>query len=172
MSRFGKRWLTVAVIWSGVLLLTGWNMGLIARVQAGRRSLESVRMDQGYLKANAASVERFLAERSRLTHPVKSFGLGFMVVENGLKRLSRDCGLHQMRVAADQDLQGTGPVPINVFASGPLPSMVAWLAAVEDAFPYLEIERMDITREDRSRSGQVQAIFSYRYSLVEMAGGG
>ncbi|MBC2709537.1 MAG: hypothetical protein HGJ94_00550 [Desulfosarcina sp.] len=170
MSRLGKRWVAAGVIWGVVLAMTGWNIYLISGIQYRRQELAAIRMDQRYLKTNAAGIGQMLAQKSRLTHRVKSFGLGFLVVENDLKRLSWDYGLSQMRVGveAKNDLQNTRPVPVNVFTKGPVPAMVKWLTAVEEAHPYLQIERMDISYDDRNRMGQLQATFTYRYSLSEL----
>jgi len=38
---------------------------------------------------------------------------------------------------------------------------------VEEAYPYLVIERMDISYDHRNRTGQLQAVFNYRYTIAE-----
>jgi hypothetical protein len=98
---------------------------------------------------------------------VKSFGLGFLVVENDLKQLSRDFGLEQMLVEADENSHGSRSVPISIFSTGPIPAIVGWIAAVEDAYPYLVIERMDISYDHRTRKSMLQATFNYCYTLDE-----
>ena len=131
-----------------------------------------MQMDLNFLKANEASIQEMRRQKSRLTHQVQSFGLGFLVVENDLKRLSWDFGLQQMRVEADKNSQDTRLVPITIFATGPIPAIVGWIAAVEDAYPYLVIERMDISYDNRNRTGRLQATFNYHYTLsnVERTG--
>ncbi len=165
MSSLSKRWLAVGVIWGVVLATTGGNIYFISRIQGRHQALDSIRMDQSYLKVNAAAIGQVLDRRSRLTHRVKSFGLGFLVVENDLKRLSWKFGLRRMRLTAKNEYPDTRPVPIDVFAAGPLPAMVKWLTAVEQACPYLAITRMDIDYDDRQRVGRLKATFTYRYSL-------
>lgn len=166
MSRLGKKWVAVGLVWGAVFALTVWNMILISGIQVKRQALETVKMDRGYLKSHAAGIQDLLAQQARLTHQVRSYGLGFLVVENGLTRLSRGCGLNQLQVAADNAVSDNHPVSINVSAAGPVPSMVKWLAAVEDAYPYLEMVRLDIACDNWNLTGQLQATFSYRYSLA------
>jgi hypothetical protein len=166
-TRLGKKWLTVVVIWGVVLAMTGWTTLLVNQVQSRRRELGTLRMDLHFLQSRQAGIQEVHRQRSRLTHAVKSFGLGFLVVENDLKRLSWDFGLRQMQVEADDNAQDTLSASISIVAAGPLPAIVGWLAAVEDAYPYLVIRRMDISYDNRNRTGQLQAVFNYRYILAE-----
>jgi len=166
-SRLGKKWLAVGVIWGMVLAMTGWNIHLVDQVQSRRRELGTLQMDLRYLAATQSGILEVNRQQSRLVHPVKSFGLGFLVVENDLKRLSWDLGLEQLRVEADENSNDTRYVPISIFSTGPVPAIVGWLAAVEDAYPYLVIERMDITYDHRTRKSQLQATFNYYYTLNE-----
>jgi hypothetical protein len=59
-------------------------------------------MDLHFLQSNQTGIQEVYLQQSRLTHAVKSIGLGFLVVENDLKRLSWDFGLQQMQVEADE----------------------------------------------------------------------
>ena len=163
----GKKWVTVGVIWGVVLAMTGWNTLMVNQVQSRRQELGTLRMDLNYLQSRQAGIKEVHRQRSRLTHPVKSFGLGFLVVENDLKRLSWDFDLQQMLVEADGQSQDTWSASISVFAAGTLPAIVGWIAAVEDAYPYLVIDRMDIAYDNRNRTSQLQAVFNYRYTLAE-----
>lgn len=166
-SRLGKKWVAVGLIWGIVLAMTGWNIHLVDQVQTGRRELGTLQMDLHFLKANQAAILEVSRQQSRLVHPVESFGLGFLVVENDLKRLSSDFGLEQMQVEVDENSQGTRSVPISIFSTGPVPAIVGWIAAVEDTYPYLVIERMDISYDHRTRKSRLQAIFNYYYTLDE-----
>ena len=166
-SRLGKKWLGVGVIWGVVLAMTGWNIHLVDQIQSRRLELKTLKMDLRFLKANQTGIQEVHRHKSRLTHPVKSFGLGFMVVENDLKRLSWDFGLQQLQIEADKNSQDTRSVPIAILATGPVPVIVGWIAAVEDAYPYLVIEQMDIAYDHRNRLGQLQATFNYHYTLAE-----
>ncbi len=165
-SRLGKKWLAVGVIWGVVLAMTGWNIHLINQVHSRRQELVNLEMDMGFLKANQTGIQEVRRHRSRLSHPVKSFGLGFMVVENDLKRLSWNFGLVQMQMEADINSQDT-PVPVKILATGPVPALVAWMAAVEEAYPYLVTERLDLSFDNRNRLGQLQATINYHYALAE-----
>lgn len=163
----GNKWMAVGVIWVVVLAMTGWNIHLVNRVQSRREELGTLKMDMRFLQANQAGIQEVNRQQSRLTHAVQSFGLGFLVVENDLKRLSWDFGLQQLQVEADENTRTTRSVTISVFSTGPVPAIVGWLAAVEEAYPYLVIARMDISYDHRNRTGQLQAIFNYRYTLAE-----
>jgi hypothetical protein len=162
-----KKWLAVGVIWSVVLVMTGWNIHLVSQVQSQRQKLGTLQMDLRYVQSKQAGIQEVHRQKSRLTHAVKSIGLGFLVVENDLKRLSWDFGLQQMKVEVDKNTQDTRPVTISIITTGPVPAIVGWIAAVEEAYPYLVIERLDISYDNRHRTGQLQAVFNYRYTLAE-----
>lgn len=166
-TRLGKKWLIVGVIWGVVLAMTGWNTLLVNQVQSRRHELGTLEMDLNFLQSKQTGIQEAHRQQSRLTHPVKSFGLGFLVVENDLKRLSWDFGLQQMQVEADDNTQDPRSVSISILATGPVPAIVGWIAAVEDAYPYLVIERMDISYDNRNRTSRLQAVFNYRYILAE-----
>ena len=166
-TRLGKKWLTVGLIWGVVLAMTGWNFLLVNRVQSRRQELGTLERDLHFLQSRQTGIQEVHQQRSRLTHAVKSFGLGFLVVENDLKRLSWDFGLQQMQVEADDNAQDTGSASISIAAAGSVPAIVGWIAAVEDDYPYLVIERMDISYDKRNRTGRLQAVFNYRYTLAE-----
>ena len=138
-----------------VLVMTGWNIHLVNQVQGRRQELETLQMDLRFLQANQTEIQDAYRQRSRLIHPVKSFGLGFLVIENNLKRLSWDFGLRQMQVEADMNSQDTQTVPIKVSTIGPVPSIVEWIAAVEDAYPYLVIEQMNVSYRRQQTDGPV-----------------
>jgi hypothetical protein len=166
-TRLSKKWLTIGVIWGVVLAMTGWNFLLVNHVQSRRLELGTLQRDLHFLQSRQTGIQEVHWQRSRLTHAVKSFGLGFLVVENDLKRLSWDFGLQQMQVEANDNAQGTGSASISIFAAGPVPAIVGWISAVEEAYPYLVIERMDISYDHRNRTGQLQAVFNYRYTIAE-----
>ncbi|MGD8701421.1 MAG: hypothetical protein PVH26_03225, partial [Desulfosarcina sp.] len=107
-------------------------------------------------------------QKARLTHLTKSFSLGFVVVENNLKRLSWDFGLKQLQVEAEANTLGSQSVPMTIVASGTVPAIVGWIAAVEQAYPYLSIEQMDIAYDHRKRVCQLRAIFNYHYRISDM----
>ena len=167
MSRLGKKWLAVGVIWGVVLIISGWNTHLVGHVKSLHQELATLEMDLNFLRANQSEIKAVHTQTSRLVHPVNSFGLGFLVVENDLKRLSLTSGLDQMRVEADNGSQDAGSAPIKVLASGPLPAIVAWITAVEDAYPYLVVGRMDISYDDRNRTSRLQTTFNYHFVLTE-----
>jgi hypothetical protein len=166
-SRLGKKWLAVGVIWVVVLTISGWNTHLVGRVKSLRQELATLEMDLNFLQANQSEINAVHLDQSRLVHSVKSFGLGFLVVENDLKRLSWTFGLDQMRVEAENDSQDPRSAAIKIYTSGPVPAIVGWIAAVEDAYPYLVVERMDISYDYRNRTSQLQATFNYHFALTE-----
>ena len=165
--KLGKKWLAVGFIWSVVLAMTGWNFHLIGQVQLQRQQLGTLRMDLRFLQAKQTDIREVYHQQSRLTHAVESIGLGFLVVENDLKRLSWDFGLQQMQVEANQTAQDSRSVTISIVAAGSVPAILRWVAAVEAAHPYLVTRQLTIAYDNRNRNGQLQAVFDYRYTLAE-----
>ena len=162
-----KRWLAVGIIWGTVMALTGWNIHLIDRIQSRRQDMETLQMDMRFLNDHRAAIQEVRLQRSRLTHRVASTGLGFVVVESNLKRLSWEFGLGQLRVEADLQSSSPGRMPLSVFATGPIPGVVGWINAVEEAYPYLVIERMEMAHDPATGGCQLQATFTYHFMLSE-----
>lgn len=166
-NRLRKKWLAVGAIWTVVVAMTGWNIHLVGQIQSRRMELKTLQMDLRFLKANQTGIQEVNRQQSLLTHPVKSFGLGFMVVENDLKRLSWDFGLQKLRVAGEKKSQDSQSAPISISTTGPVPAIVGWIAAVEETYPYLVIEQMDISYDNRNQVSQLQATFNYHYTLSD-----
>jgi hypothetical protein len=142
-------------------------MHRIDQIQTTRRNLETMQMDLGFLKANQTRIREIRTQESRLTHVVTSGDLGFLVVENNLKRLSWELGLETLSVKTDPNVDASDVMPITAVAHGTLPSMAGWITAVEEAYPYLVVKRMDMSYEPATRTGRLQATFDYHLTLSD-----
>jgi hypothetical protein len=159
------RWLAVSLIWVLVMVLSGWNIHLVDKIQTGRQNMETMQMDLRFLKANQSVIHQARLQKSRLTHLVKSNDLGFLVVENNLKRLSWNFGLQKLSVETEKNESLSSVMPITTAVSGPVPAVAGWITAVEDAYPYLVITRMELVYEPATRTGRLQAIFDYHFTI-------
>ena len=56
---------------------------------------------------------------------------------------------------------------VTTVVSGPVPAVAGWITAVEDAYPYLVITRMELVYEPATRTGRLQARFNYHFTLSE-----
>lgn len=166
-SRLKQRWVAVSLIWAIVLVLSGWNMYRINMIQTDRRNLATLQMDQRFLKANTETIEEIRLQQSHLTHSVTSADLGFLVVENNLKRLSWRFGLQTLSVKADSNPPSSNQMAITTVAQGSVPAVAKWLTAVEDAYPYLVIRQMRLTYEAGTQTGRLQATFDYHFTFSE-----
>jgi hypothetical protein len=166
-TRLKYRWFAVSLVWALILGLTGWNIQRIDQIQSARRDLETLQKDLLYLRAKQATIQEIRLQKSRLTHLVTSDDLGFLVVENNLKRLSWNFGLEKLSVKTDTNAQSSDVMPITTVAQGTVPAVAGWITAVEDAYPYLVIRQMDLTYEPATRTGRLQATFDYHFSLSE-----
>lgn len=157
----------MSLIWALVLGLSGWNMHRIGQIQTVRRNLETMQMDLHFLKTNQTTIQEIRTQESRLTHGVTSDDLGFLVVENNLKRLSWEVGLQKLSVKTDPNAPASNMMPITTIAHGTLPSVAGWITAVEEAYPYLVIKRMDLAYEPATQTGRLQATFDYHLTLSD-----
>lgn len=164
-----KKWFGVGAAWLAVLMVTGWNVHLIDHIQVKRQDLETLRLDLFYLQANQSGIQAILRQKSRFIHPVTSASMGIVVLESDLKRFAKRHGLQQMRIDTDKHAADGRSMPVAVAAVGALPDIAAWLAQVEDAAPYLVIDRMEIARDPRQRNARLQATFTYRYTAAQRA---
>jgi hypothetical protein len=166
-ARLKYRWFALSLIWALVLGLTGWNIHRIDQIQMVRQDLETMQMDLRFLKARQATIQEIRMQESRLTHVVTSDDLGFLVVENNLKQLSWKFGLQNLSVKTDANALVSNVMPINTVVHGTVPSVAGWLSAVEEAYPYLVIKRMDLAYEPATRTGRLQATFDYHLTLSD-----
>lgn len=162
----GSRWPAVGVIWAVVVLLTGFNLHLVNQVHARRTAAQTLQMDLGFLDTHRAGIEEVQRQHRRLVHWVASFGLGYVVVENDLKRLCADFGLSQVRIEAENDVHSGRDAVVSVTAAGPVPAMAGWLATVEENYPYLKVRGLEITYDQRNHQGRLEVSFNYQFSVL------
>ncbi|PID39377.1 MAG: hypothetical protein CR984_07200 [Proteobacteria bacterium] len=165
IRKIEKKWLAVGLIWTAAAALTAWNTHMVNQVESRREKLETLKMDMGFVRSNQSGIREVFQQKARLTHPVPSFSLGFVVVENDLKRLSRQFDLKQLQVTADTHAVVGGPAAISIFATGRVPAIVGWIAAVEEAYPHLVVDKMAIAYDRHERICQLQATFNYHFRL-------
>jgi hypothetical protein len=162
-----KRWLVVVTVWGIVLAMTGLNVHLVSRIQSQRQDLETMQMDLRFLKANTPAIKNVRLLKSQMNHRVKSAGIGFLVVENNLKQLSWDMGLQQLRVETEKNIQASNTLPISISASGSVPALIKWIAAVEKDYPYLVIERLEMVDDHDLQRSRLLMTLSYHFTLAE-----
>ena len=161
------RWVAVSLVWAMVLGITGLNIHRVDRIQTDRRNLETMQMDLRFLKTNQATIKEVRLQKSRLTHLMTSQDMGFLVVENNLKRLSWDFGVQTLSVETDTNESSSQVIPITTVAHGTVPAVAGWIAAVEKAYPYLVIRRMELAYEPKTKTGNLQATFDYHFTLFQ-----
>lgn len=160
-KRLKKRWIAVGVAWTLVLVLTGWNIHQIGRIQTDRRKLATLQMDQRFLKTNQAAIQDLRAHKARLNHVAESRDLGVLVVENNLKQLALDFGLRRFAVKVDRNEKSSQSIGMTVDAEGSVPVVTEWVSAVEKRFPYLEVDQLEFTDKTGSSIGQLRMKFDY-----------
>ena len=164
-KRLKNRWIAAGIVWVLVLGLTGWNMHQIDCIQTERRGLATLQMDQRFLKANQATIQGIRAHKARLNHVAESRDLGFLVVENNLKQLASDFGLHRLAVKVEKNEMSSRSIGISVDAEGSVPAVTEWVSALEKRYPYLEINRLEFADKTGSSIGQLRMKIDYRLLL-------
>ena len=161
-----KKWMMVFGIWCGVLLLTLLNFYEIEHIKEDIFNTQIRKMEQQYISGHSEEMDRIFHEEAQLYHEIESIGIGILVVENQLRRLTESHQLEDMRLEARSEDNGNQETPLKLYVSGALPDMVSFLQHLKSDTPFLIISQIDWTGEMVQRNLQFSLQLYYRYRFV------
>ncbi len=165
------RWIIIAVIWTGSLMLTYWNVNKISRISIEIEKEEVFKMDDLFWNYNSGNISQILTKRDSLILPVESIRLGLLTVRNKLTRMTTKYDFNEIQIENNPEQTGGPGIPIKIQFEGPFKSILPWLNALKIDFPYLVAKHVKITADPVSEQAifQIWLYLRYKFSDSENA---
>ncbi|MGD8540768.1 MAG: hypothetical protein PVI39_00650 [Desulfobacteraceae bacterium] len=169
-DRFTKRWLLVAALWGAAGLLTLGNTAAVNRLAPLQAIREQARMEADYCRRQAARIDEMVAKHDAYYHRVASANLGLLAVRETLRglALSQGVALSRFESGADQPHAEQG-ASLTLGLAGPLAAGAAFLALVEQRYPYLPPAAVKIAVDGETGSAEFEISLHYRYRVIAAA---
>ncbi len=161
------RWIVIAVIWAGSLMITYWNINKISLISNEIEKEEVFKMDDIFWNYNSGNIFQILTKRDSLILPVESIKLGLLTVQNKLTRLAEKYDFNEIQIENNPEQTGGPGIPIKIHFEGPFKGILPWLSTMENDFPYLPVKHIKITADPVSKRAIFQIWLYLRYKFSD-----
>ena len=166
-NRFTRNWIAVGVIWAGALTMTYLNVQTIQQIKTKKVSIESMFMDDAFLKKNFNKITQVLKQRASLHKPIDSKQIELLSLENRLKSLAQKQNLKEFRLSSDQTTQQGDKVSLELHFSGTYRGLIFWLQALETETPFLVVTGVNMFENKTGEGFRFQVGIDFRFSIIE-----
>ena len=170
MDSMRNKWILTGILWSAVVLITLYNSSEIKRLKIAREEMETLRMDEQFWQQHSESTAGISAEGNRLFLDVESVDLGFLTIDNRLKKLSSDRRLPPITLNRQAITASEGQAPVDVSFTGSFADAFRWFQALNKEIPFLKAVNLKISIDPVSNKAVTTGSFFFRYKIAH--GGG
>ena len=166
-NRLTRNWIAVGVIWAGALTLTYLNVQTIQQIKTKQASIESMFMDDAFLKKNFNKITQVLKQRASLHKPIDSMQIELLSLENRLKSLAQKQGLFEFRLSSDQNRLLGDRISLELQVTGTYRDLIFWLQTLETDTPFLVVTGVNMIENKEGEGYRFQVGIEFRFSIIE-----
>lgn len=159
--------IAVGVIWAGALTMTYLNVQTIQQIKTKQASIESMFMDDAFLKKNFNKITQVLKQRASLHKPIDSIQIELLSLENRLKTLARKQGLKGFRLSSDPTTQQGDKISLELLVTGTYRDLIFWLQTLETDTPFLVVTGVNMFENRDGEGYRFQVGIDFRFSIIE-----
>lgn len=156
-----NRWLWVAAVWAGALLVSLWNHQTIDAILSMQAQNQALRREVMFQQQNARKLDRIHEEHAKLFFPAESAQLGMLAVKSMLSELASKLELSLDQFSLSPPQKGTETVLLNLSFSGSLERIVRFLTAL-NAHRYLHQKQVGIKLDSKNGDGSCELSMALR----------
>ena len=166
-NRLTRNWIAVGVIWAGALTMTYLNVQTIQQIKTKQASIESMFMDDAFLKKNFNKITQVLKQRASLHKPIDSMQIELLSLENRLKSLAQKQGLFEFRLSSDQNRLLGDRISLELQVTGTYRDLIFWLQTLETDTPFLVVTGVNMIENKEGEGYRFQVDIEFRFSIIE-----
>jgi len=166
-NRFTRNWIAVGVIWAGALTMTYLNVQTIQQIKKKQASIESMFVDDAFLKKNFNKITQVLKQRASLYKPIDSKQIELLSLENRLKSLAQKQGLFEFRLSSDQNRLLGDRISLELQVTGTYRDLIFWLQTLETDTPFLVVTGVNMIENKEGEGYRFQVGIEFRFSIIE-----
>jgi len=164
-NRITRNWIAVGVIWAGAMLLTYLNIQTIQQIRSQQTAVESMRMDDTFLKNNFEKITRVLTQRAALYKPIDSLQIELLSLEDLLKDQAQKKGMSAFRMVSDPTSTRTDRTSLDMHVIGAYQDLVYWLQALENDLSYLQVTQVQMAENREGEGYQIRVTVEFRFHI-------
>lgn len=162
-----RNWLAVGVVWVGVLLFTYMNLQMIQQIKTKQASIESMFMDDAFLKSNFDKITHVLKQRASLHKPIDSLQIELLSLENRLRDVTQKQDLSDFRFSSDQNSLMGDRISLELQVTGTYRDLIFWLQTLETDTPFLVTTGIRMFENKEGEGYRFQIGFIFRFHIIE-----
>ena len=166
-NQLTRNWIAVGVIWAGALTMTYLNVQTIQQIKTKQASIESMFMDDAFLKKNFNKITQVLKQRASLHKPIDSKQIELLSLENRLKSLAQKQNLKEFRLSSDQTTQQENKISLELQVTGTYPDLIFWLQALETDMSYLVANSVKMSEKKEGQGFRFIVGIEFRFNIIE-----
>jgi len=164
-----RKWIAVAIIWAGILIITYMNTQAIGQIRHHLTSAEILEKDEAFLRANFDKITRDLELHAALNKPIDSLQIELLSLENRLESLAEKENLTDFDMDSDVAAQQANRIPIEIYIVGDFKDIIFWLLTLEKDMTYLRITGIQMAKKMGSEAHAYSVELDFRFEISTTA---
>ncbi len=164
-----NKWIIITCIWCCILFLTYWNVKNIDEVANLKQAYALLIKKNTFVQENSEKIQETIKDKGSSHQLIESLQLGYLSVENYLRKLSGRFHLNTIRTEFDMNVSNQfsrGKVPINIFFGGDLTNSIEYLNRLEKDKPYIKVKSVTALFDRDLKQTDFEVVLIYRYHIT------
>jgi len=166
-NRLTRNWIAVGVIWAGALTMTYLNIQTIQQIKTKQVSIESMFMDDAFLKRNFNKITRVLKQRASLHKPIDSMQIELLSLETRLRALAKKQNLTEFGLSNELTTLQGDKISLKLQANGAYRDLIIWLQTLETDMPFLVVTGVNMIENKEGEGYLFHIGIEFRFSIIE-----
>lgn len=165
-NRLARNWIAVSIIWVGALIMTYLNTHAIKQIRDNQTSIESMRMDDVFMKNNVEKITRVIKQRAGLFKTIDSLQIEILTLRDMLGSSAKEKGLTEFQLTSDPTTMRGDRITFELQALGKYRDMVFWLQALENEVPYLLVTNVQVEQNRDGNGYRFNVKVDFRFTIT------
>ncbi len=166
-NKITRYWIAVGIIWLGSVVMTYFNTETIAQIRINQESVESLHMEDVFLKKNIKKISHVLNQQARIYKPIDSIQLEMLTLKDTLKLLAQQQGLTEFSLSSDTTNVERNRIHLDMQVSGSYRDLVFLLKKFENDLPPIQATGMQMIPKKDDEGYRFRVMIDFRFSLLD-----
>lgn len=164
-DKLTRNWIVIGIIWVGVLAMTYFNLQAIEQIKAQEASLESMHLQQAFLRRNFTKITQVLKQRASLHKSIDSDQIELITLTSALEKAARMQGLSGFRLVNDQTAMQADRIALEIGVTGRYGDLIVWLQTVETRTPFLTVTGVQVEENKDGEGYRFLVRIHFRFTI-------
>jgi hypothetical protein len=161
-----RKWIAIAIIWAGILIITLMNTQTIGQIRHVLTSAEILEKDEAFLRSKFDIIAQDLRQYAALSKPIDSLQIELLSLENQLRSLAQKENLIDFDMVSDITAQQDNRISLEINLVGDFKDILFWLTAVDKGMTYLRITDIHMAKKLDAEAYAYSVKLDFRFKLA------